>query len=687
MKKMLAFLLAAVMILTTALSMTAFAAPEEGTPTEENGGTAGDGTAGGDTAGGDTAGGDTAGDGEGAAAGTSGRMEDDKGTIILKSTVKDETYKIYKIFDLASFSDDDTSINNHSGDAYSYLLAKDNNAWVDFFKTGDGAAYIDIDFSEDAVVTVDGKTWYVVKGYKMGDGAFNEPRKEGTGEDAKTFETDFTDEDTFYAQTAQDFARKALAYAAANRINADYTKTGDGKDITIDKVGLGYYLLSSSAGTLLSLDTTNLTATVYEKNDVPASDKEVQETDLDTAADKKGDGVTDYGKSGDANIGDGVYFKSIVNVEKGSVNYTLHDTMSKGLTFDKNSVKVYLTERKYATGADMAKSKWVQVENGKATDLTDLIGKSYTAATAKFYTLTENVKHTDWNPEETHTFDAAFDQDFMNDIDAAIIKDGKQFSLVLLYSATLNGSAVIAGDGNTNTMNVTYGDTQKTTPVKTVTYTWKLDILKYTGDGDDKTPLDGAQFQLKNGKGTVLKFIKLADGSYRYDARVQDTEIPAKGQGDTQDTIKSKDIPDPDDATKTVTVVDTITTSSGKLSIVGLDGGDYTIAETVAPKGYNKLAADIPVHITSDAEDKAESVKYGDDNTATAGQVVIKGTPNELASANDNQADVQIDIKNETGTELPSTGGMGTTLFYVIGAILVIGAGVLLVVRRRMSDR
>jgi LPXTG-motif cell wall-anchored protein len=360
--------------------------------------------------------------------------------------------------------------------------------------------------------------------------------------------------------------------------------------------------------------------------------------------------------------------------------------MSEGLTFDNSGVKVYLTERKYASGTAMDKSKWVQVVNGKATDLTDLIGKSYTAATAKFYTLTENVEHTDWNPKETHTFDAAFDQDFMNDIDAAIIKDGKQFSLVLLYSATLNGSAVIAGDGNTNTMNVTYGDTQKTTPAETVTYTWELDILKYTGD--DKTPLDGAQFQLKNGKDTVLKFIKLADGSYRYDARVQDTEIPEKGQGDTQDTIKSKDIQDPDDATKTVTVVDTITTSSGKLSIVGLDGGDYTIAETVAPKGYNKLAADIPVHITSDAEGTAESVKYGEHNTpATAGQVVIKGNPNELASANDDNANVRIDIKNETGTELPSTGGMGTTLFYVIGSILVIGAGVLLVVRRRMNDR
>ena len=86
-------------------------------------------------------------------------------------------------------------------------------------------------------------------------------------------------------------------------------------------------------------------------------------------------------------------------------------------------------------------------------------------------------------------------------------------------------------------------------------------------------------------------------------------------------------------------------------NIRGLAPGTYYLEETTVPNGYNKLAARVPFTVTKDAT-----------------------------------AAVEIEVKNESGAELPSTGGIGTTMFYIAGAVLVLGAGVLLVSRRRMSE-
>ena len=89
------------------------------------------------------------------------------------------------------------------------------------------------------------------------------------------------------------------------------------------------------------------------------------------------------------------------------------------------------------------------------------------------------------------------------------------------------------------------------------------------------------------------------------------------------------------------------TISTADTVIWGVDtDGTYTLEETDPPSGYNELSGDIAVTVNAD-------------NSAV------------------------VDVENESGTELPVTGGMGTTLFYVIGEIIVIGAGILLIVRRR----
>lgn len=201
--------------------------------------------------------------------------------------------------------------------------------------------------------------------------------------------------------------------------------------------------------------------------------------------------------------------------------------------------------------------------------------------------------------------------------------------ILVTYNATLNKKAVIDGDGNTNEVTLSYGNHQSTVPSKVTTKSYQFDLVKV--DGTTNKLLDGAEFELADGN-TKLSFVKDDDGNYR---------VAAAGE---------------DGATTTITV------KNGKVNIYGLAGKTYTLTETKAPDGYNKLVTPETVNLTdgSMASATIESETYVD------GGVVVK---------------------NNAGTVLPSTGGMGTTLFYVIGGGLMVAAVVLLVTKKRMENK
>ncbi len=149
------------------------------------------------------------------------------------------------------------------------------------------------------------------------------------------------------------FAKLAQAYAKNNSIaNQGSTKATDAT-VTFTGLELGYYLLDSSLGTLCSLDTTNPRVTIHEKNQVPTNEKTVEE-----------DSNNQYGSVNDADIGQTVNFKSTITLPKGSENVVFHDTMSKGLTLDASSIKVY-------TDADMTTELGTDNYAVVTTDLTD----------------------------------------------------------------------------------------------------------------------------------------------------------------------------------------------------------------------------------------------------------------------------------------------------------------------------
>ncbi len=380
----------------------------------------------------------------------------------------------------------------------------------------------------------------------------------------------------------QTLAKEAIAYAEEKSITA--TKTDDAEGSTVEFTGLafGYYAIDTSLGTMCALTRATSEFNAYEKNEKPDIDKFVQEDSEMNNADKG------WGKVNDADIDQQVNYKSTITVGVGATNYVMHDTMEAGLTFN-NDVVV------------------------KLADGTDVDAANYTVV----YPATDG-----------HTFDVTFKNDFI-----AGLAKGTKFTVY--YSATLNENANIVVDGNDNTVYLSYGEdsTWETAEHKTTTYTWKMDVLKYTGT--EKTPLAGAKFQLLGADGKAIKFSEVTG------AAVPTYKVDKEG------------------------TVETITTDAkGKFELVGLDEGAYKLHETEAPAGYNKLAADIDVIITSEYDETALTATY---------------EINEEAPAT-------IEVENKTGSLLPETGGIGTTIFYVVGIVLMLGAGIVLISKKRMAS-
>ena len=393
------------------------------------------------------------------------------------------------------------------------------------------------------------------------------------------------------------FAKLAQKYTVDHATDVASTKKTPNTTagtVEFENLELGYYLLDSSLGTLCSLDTTNSEVTIKEKNDVPANEKKVQE---DSKENEQDGGWTN---TNDADIGQTVNFKSTITAQPGAQNYVFHDAMSAGLTFN-GTVTVTLNNTKVEANNYTLKTK----SDGTTTFTDDC------------------------------TFEIEFNQDFCNTLK-------KDDIIVITYSATLNEKAVIAGAGNTNKSQLSYGENSqfKTTESPTTTKTWEVKVFKFHTSATDGNGLDGAKFTLsKNTDGTnPIKLIKLTDATKPNTYRVA---MP-KAENQFEDGASAE-----------------ITTdATGRFTIQGLDSDTYYLTEKEAPKGYNKLKDPIAITI-----DNAGNVKLG--------QTTVENG--------------EVKVENKTGAELPSTGGIGTTVFYVVGGILAVCAAVLLVTKKRME--
>lgn len=485
------------------------------------------------------------------------------GSIKIVNTVNGNTYKIYRILDLEYHADTK---------AYRYTA---NDTWKSFVETQ--AEYLVVDTKTNAV------TWSANKNN---------------------------------AADIQAFANAAGSYAKAQPIKADYTETADGQSdtdaatdnttsITFNNLPLGWYLVVSDLnnGAICSIDTTDTTAEIKEKNSKPTIEKHVWEN-----------GATLAGYSNDASIGDNVKFVINVAVLDGTPkNYVVHDKMSAGLTFNEDSVNV----------------------------------SCYRPTEENPYTPIKLTKDTDYQLITTGlsdkcTFEVQLSDNFLKPGDMIMVE----------YYATVNENAVIGGEGNDNDTYLKYGNDSKTEHSTTKTYVWEMGVHKYTnlGTGKEDTALADAEFKLYKGADANKKYASFST------ANTVDGTSVYKLTGWVADAGAATAV---------------VTPASGNIKLEGLDAGTYYLEETKAPVGYNKLTDPITVVIdrgtlpTKAGESVSYTVKYG--NTTAADHIVR--------------------VENKAGVELPSTGGMGTTLFYVIGGGLMVAAIVLLVTKKRMENK
>ena len=228
-------------------------------------------------------------------------------------------------------------------------------------------------------------------------------------------------------------------------------------------------------------------------------------------------------------------------------------------------------------------------------------------------------------------------------------------TVTITYTAVVTDKAAIDGDGNTNKVTVTWtteGGTQpgpgKLEENETI-FTYAIALKKVDNKGK---ALPGAVFQFP----FYVKSAADTDGAYIY-------------AGTTAGAGLTNQITTPD---------------SGVIVVKGVKSGRYEITEFKAPGGYNKLTAPVIVEAVKTGETSTHTIVYLDENGNIANTETDKTTVVNVDI--ETIAATAVAVVNKAGTELPSTGGMGTTIFYVLGAVLVVGAGVLLVTKKRMSQ-
>ena len=200
--------------------------------------------------------------------------------------------------------------------------------------------------------------------------------------------------------------------------------------------------------------------------------------------------------------------------------------------------------------------------------------------------------------------------------------------LIVHYAAMVNRDAIVASTGNTNESWLDFGEGNHTTHDTTQTYTFGFDLVK---TDSQNALIDGAEFKIYDAatEGNEVAVVLMDDGVTYRRARTDETGV-------------------------------SIVVKDGKVRVVGFDNGPYYLEETVSPAGYNKL---------------------------TSRQKFIISDGNLDAIFNDGifSTGSGVHVVNKTGTMLPETGGIGTTLFYAVGGLLVAAAAVLLITKKRMS--
>lgn len=431
---------------------------------------------------------------------------------------------------------------------------------------------------------------------------------------------------------------------SGDKTNYSYTLDASETDLKALLEGAGLTLTSSADGSVYMV-----TAGLEDEADAAKLAEYLNENITKLGKPDK----TGVGASGTATIADlekGYYF---VDSSLGSL-CILDTTEDSATVNEKNSIPSITKKVKEDSNGAWQKTATIDVTDTIEYQLTVNTGTGYqglgNGVDADYVikdTLPTGITYTDnsiviadaeWTTDDyTVSYDAPSNTLTITLKQAKLAALGQDKDIVITYKATAAGNLAVDKE-HKNTVTLTYKGQNPTDNAVVKTYDIKGDTEGYAFtkvDGATDEPMEGVQFVLSKTDNGATKYAKFNDDMWLTDwVDAQESATPLT------------------------------TDENGHIYAYGLDADTYTLTETYTLPGYNLLTDTITVTI-----DEGGNVKY-------------KYTTAEGEGGN------SILVENMTGTELPSTGGMGTTVLYIAGVALALGAGITLVVRRRMnSDR
>lgn len=460
---------------------------------------------------------------------------------------------------------------------------------------------------------------------------------------------------------ARDFTNAVYAEILDLDIAADKNASDGDADgtVALESIAHGYWLIADTTtgipegatanrtSTLVILDTTDITMTA--KNNEMTITKDITNT-------------TDPTNVSDHNIGDTVNYTIVATIDPNmaqydptTYKYIITDTLSKGVVYDLDPSNGALEAFNDGNVAQVKKAMGLTIRLDNDGDGTIEAGEGEDIS--KYFTV-----------------DLLSDNDLTNGFTFTITGNtegenkwadsGKTGKVIVNYNAVVNKFAVVGGVGNPNEVDLEFSNNPNTnstgeTPKDIVTsFTYQLNVTKVDGNHPE-TKLKDARFAL-------YRLVDDPDGGEKKEYVLIDADKKVSGWQDDLPTVTLDE--------KTVNG-NIVTDVNGEMSVIGLDAGVYYLTECVAPDGYNLLDADVKITITA---------TYSDDGK-TITNLTVAVDDEEAVAGNISNGELEVTVENFSGAELPSTGGIGTTIFYALGGLLAVGAAVFLVTKKRMS--
>ncbi len=570
---------------------------------------------------------------------------ENKGSITITNATIDETYEIFKIFD-ASISKDAAGETN----AVSYSIATDNQFFTALF----GA---------------DGKTENSYFVYNANTGSVT--KKEGVN-DAELIKylTELVEDGTYTT--------------ASTPVKA----TSD--EVKFDNLPYGYYLITSSLGATVTINSNTPDVKVIDKNQKPGNgfDKLIQ-----NGVDENGDPI--WAEANSANIGDEITYKISFEAtnydgENKIKYYQIHDEKGDAIWAEFNSFEVYVGGVKLERGYYLSQGgnntdnweyfgDWTDTEKNRNNAQWYLVHLDYDKFRITIPWL-ENHTLTNVTNGGNTSYSLNFDED-------AASKFGSPVQVEIIYKAVVEANAAIGDTTHGNRYNKAYAswtsehETGSTKPEEVVTYVYGIGLLK--DDIATRENLAGAKFKIYKDEACtepVYVIPTKIDGVYIVDSLGTVAENISGIMQETTRKLYEEYLEEylKDDKGNTITQNNLVVSqTNGKLAILGLKEGTYFLKEVEAPDGYNALTQ--PVKFEAGKDIRPFSIFADEDGN-------VADVQEEDGIHTENRYDLtHTVVHNSKGVVLPSTGGMGTFWLITIGTLLAIGFAVFLITHKKMS--